>query len=252
MDMNKNKRILGVIPARLKSQRLPNKIIKPIKGKALINYTYENALNCSLFDDVVIGVDNEIIINSLEEKNKKAAIMTSPKHPSGTDRIIEIMEKKPEYDYYINIQGDEPLIPMATIRGVIQTLDISETDVATAAITIKEPEDYYNINIVKVIFDHNHKALYFSRAPIPYDRNNNLLFQNLYPYKHIGIYGYTKNALEKIKLLKENDVEKTESLEQLRFLMNGLTIRIFITSDDSIGVDTENDFKQVEKILLKK
>lgn len=251
MVMVQNKKILGVIPARLKSQRFADKIIQKINNRALINYTYEKANQCSMFDDVIIAIDDNKIYESLDDQYKPAAMITSKHHPSGTDRIIEVMENKNEYDYYINIQGDEPLIPIHTIEGVIHVLQNEKTDISTAAIEITESKDYLNPNIVKVVFDNNQKALYFSRSPIPYDRSNDTLFKTIKPYKHIGIYGYTKNALAKIKSLKEEPLESSEKLEQLRFLSNGFAIKVFITNTDSIGVDTEEDFILVKKVLEK-
>lgn len=237
-------KIIIVIPARLKSTRLKEKMLKPIKGKPLVWYTYYNAQQ-SKADDVVIATDS-IKIKRILEKFSCKVIMTSKKHKSGTDRIGEVA-RKIYADYYINLQGDEPLIKSEFLNKIIEYIkNHKNVEILTVVKKIKDIKEIKNYSIVKVVIDKNQNALYFSRAPIPFNRDK---LSNIYYYKHSGIYCYRGDILQKITKLKQGYLEKIENLEQLRWLENGYRIKVIETKHNTIGVDTEEDFKKVKKII---
>ncbi len=246
MDMKAD--TLGIIPARLQSSRFPKKLIQKINGFPLVYHTYRRVVESGAFGEVIVAADDPEIGDVLAPYSVPV-LLTDPSHPSGTFRVIEVMEKKPEYPFFVNIQGDEPLIPPETIHAVVKTLHEYGNGVATAAMKITEEAAYLDPNTVKVVFNEAGKALYFSRSPIPHDRDKKELFRSIFPYKHIGIYGYSREALRTIKNLKESILENLEKLEQLRFLDGGMDIRVAITTKDSIGVDTREDFEKVKNIL---
>jgi len=237
-------KIIIVIPARLKSTRLKEKMLKPIKGKPLVWYTYYNAQK-SKSDDVVIATDS-IKIKKILEKLNCNVIMTSKKHKSGTDRVGEV-SRKIYADYYINLQGDEPLIKPQILNKIIDYIKKHKNiEILTVVKKTKDIKEIKNSAIVKVVIDKNQNALYFSRAPVPFNRDN---LSNIYYYKHFGIYCYRRDILQKITKLKQSYLEKIEKLEQLRWLENGYRIKVIETKYDTIGVDTEEDFRKVKKII---
>ncbi len=239
-------KIIGVIPARLKSTRLPEKLLKEINGYPLIYYTYTNARKSKL-DDVIIAADSKKIINSLK-KYDIPAVLTSKKHKTGTDRIGEIA-KSARADFIINIQADEPLINPKVINEIIKFVSKNKkSEVVTLAKLITAKSELLDSNVVKVVFDNSFNALYFSRLGIPFNRDN---MPNIRHYKHIGVYCYRKDILLRINRLNETLLEKSEKLEQLRFLQNGINIKMIITKYDTVGVDTAKDFKRVKNIILK-
>lgn len=209
--------------------------------------TYEQALKAGL-DHVIVATDNEKIVEICRIHNVNV-IMTRNDHNSGTDRAAEVAERLPEYKYIINIQGDEPLIDPNLICEVAKSLLPDEhgtqAEISTACKRINKQKDTISPDVVKVITDLNGNALYFSRLPIPFSRNG----QKSNHDKHLGIYGYTRKALLKFSSLPPTDLERTEKLEQLRALANGMTIRVIRTEHDSIGVDTQKDLERVRDLI---
>jgi 3-deoxy-manno-octulosonate cytidylyltransferase (CMP-KDO synthetase) len=240
-------KVLGVIPARLKSTRFPEKIIHNIKGKPLIQWVWEKVQKATLLDDIVIATDSKKVLKVAEQFGGKA-ILTSETHRSGTDRIGEVIQKFPQFDIVINIQGDEPLIQGSLIDAVIEPLLKNEkADMSSAyrKIPKDDKKSLQNPNVVKVILNSENFALYFSRYSIPYERNP-------YPlnhFQHIGIYGYKKRVLQKLIALPPAPLEKAESLEQLRALYYGYNIYMIETDLILKGVDTLEDIREVENLL---
>jgi len=243
-----NKKILAVIPARMGSTRFHGKPLAQILNKPMIQWVYEAVKKTNLFYKIVVATDSEEI-KKVVENFKGLAEMTSENHRSGLDRVIEIAEKYADYDIFVNIQGDEPLIHKETIEGVLNLFrKYSDCDIATSAVKFKKYEDYLDQNKVKVVLNKNSKALYFSRSAIPFYKNKKD-FEKTPALKHQGLYAYKRNILLEIKNLEFANIEEFESLEQLRFLYNNLGIYASISKYDSIGVDTPEDLKIVEKLL---
>lgn len=237
-------KIVAVIPARLASTRLPRKMLREINGNPLAVWVYKAVRASSLLDDVIIATDSDEILAACEKHGCNAR-MTSDKHRSGTERVHEVSQSVPA-DVYINVQGDEPMIRVAHIEALAALMKNPEIPVGT----LKTPAasgDIANPNAVKVVADANQRALYFSRSTIPHDRDNT---QPKY-FKHLGIYAYRRPFLDKFVTLPESSLERAERLEQLRFLENGIPIYVAETAHDSIGVDTEEDFLRVSKLLEK-
>jgi 3-deoxy-manno-octulosonate cytidylyltransferase (CMP-KDO synthetase) len=235
-------RVIAVIPARLASTRLPRKMLREISGKPLVGVVYEAVRRSSLLDDVMIATDSDEIVAACRKHGWQAR-MTSPTHCSGTERVHEIAAEVPA-DVYINVQGDEPMVRPEQIASLVRVMENPATQVGTLK-TPAAAEDMANPNAVKVVTDLNGRALYFSRATIPFDRNQT------HPryFKHLGLYAYRKPALDQFVKLPESSLERSERLEQLRFLENGISIFVGETPYDSIGVDTEEDLQRVIEIL---
>ncbi len=235
-----------IIPARYASTRLPGKPLLKVKNKPIIQYVYEAALKVKYADMVIVATDDERIVNAVEEFGGIAE-MTSPDCQSGSDRISEISSRHPEFDYVINLQGDEPQITPEVIEKVILALDSDDVDISTLVRKITDNNQINNPNCVKCVFDNNYNALYFSRCPIPYERNK---AKSDY-YGHIGIYGYKRQSLIKMTSLKQTNLELQESLEQLRALQNGMRIKVALVDLNPVGIDTIEDYEnfkaQVEK-----
>lgn len=239
-------KILGVIPARYASTRFEGKPLKDINGNTMIEWVYKRAENADI-DKLVVATDDERIFNTVKNFGGNA-VMTSKEHENGTSRIIEVINT-PEYndfDFIINIQGDEPLIDIKSINLLADNYRKEKSEIVTLKKEFNKNENIENPNIVKVITDFNDNAVYFSRSAIPYERNS---MKNFKYYKHIGIYGYTSKFLNELKSLKEGILEKIESLEQLRFIENGYKIKVLETVSEVIGVDTEEDLKEVIKYI---
>lgn len=233
---------IAIIPARLASTRLSRKMLREIAGKPLIGIVYEAVHSCRLLADVIIATDSEEIMAVCGQHGWNAR-MTSPSHRSGTERVHEISQSEPA-DVYINVQGDEPLVRAEQIAALLGVMENPEAQVGTLMTPAAEI-DISNPNAVKVVRDVKGRALYFSRATIPFDRDRS---QPGY-FKHLGLYAYRKPALDQFVSLPESSLEKSERLEQLRFLENGIAIYVGETPYDSIGVDTEEDLKRVVAIL---
>lgn len=235
-------RVLGVIPARLESTRLPGKPLRVIHGRPMIAWVYENARGAKSLDHLLVATDS-LEIESHCQKNGIPVLMTSREHKSGTDRLAEVMSKEPAA-IYVNIQGDEPMITSDHLERLLRPFqDDPSTQVSTLKVAI-DAETALDPNVVKVVTDAAGRALYFSRARIPYDRDR--MGQASY-YKHQGFYAYTAAALKTFHQLPPSPLEQTEKLEQLRFLENGVGIRVAETQHDTIGVDTEEDLLRVEE-----
>ncbi|MFH0701974.1 MAG: 3-deoxy-manno-octulosonate cytidylyltransferase [bacterium] len=234
-----------IIPARLGSTRLPGKPLIKINGKPLIQWVYEKAIQSELVTNVIVATDDNDIFNTVKEFGGKVE-MTSPLHKSGSDRIAEVIKNNPNIKIAVNVQGDEPLIDPKSIDKAISSLIKDENaDVATLARIIDNKEEIFNPNIVKVVFDNSNYALYFSRAPIPYHKNLN---QTEY-FAHIGLYVYRRDSLLKMTELEQTSLEKTESLEQLRLLENGMKIKVFIVDYKPIGIDTKEDLNNFQNFI---
>lgn len=237
-------KFLGVIPARYKSTRLPQKILKDICGHTMIEWVYKRVKKSKL-DKVIVATDSK----EIEEAVKKfggEVILTSEEHKNGTSRIGEVSRKFPEYDIIINIQGDEPLIEPEMIDSLIDSFkENSSIEMITLKHQLKNREDIENPNCVKVVTDIYDNALYFSRYPIPYPRENS----GVKYFKHIGIYGYKREFLKKYISLEQTPLEREESLEQLRVLENGYKIKVLETPFEIVGVDTIENLEEVRKII---
>ena len=241
-------KILGVIPARYASTRFNGKPLELICGKPMIEWVYKRSIKSGL-DKVVIATDDERIYNVVKEFGGNV-MMTKIDHDNGTSRIREVIENDSykEFEFIINIQGDEPIIDPESINILIDEYNKEKSDIITLKEEIKNEEDKENPNVVKVVTDFNNNALYFSRSLIPYMRNENTDF--LY-YRHVGIYGYTRQVLLDIEHMREGVLEKLESLEQLRFLENNYKIKVLETKSIIKGVDTKQDLIEVEEIIMK-
>jgi 3-deoxy-manno-octulosonate cytidylyltransferase (CMP-KDO synthetase) len=236
-------RILGVIPARLASTRLPRKILRVIAGKPLLAWVVEAACACPQLDHVLVATDSEEVADLCRKLNVGVEL-TSPELPSGTDRLHAVAQRY-DADIYVNIQGDEPLLRPEHIAALLRPFAHAHVDVSTLKVRCTA-ENIANPNAVKVVTAADGRALYFSRATIPYDRDGTSP-----PYwKHIGLYAYRKAALNLFPTLPASGLERTERLEQLRFLENGLHLYVEPTDYDTIGVDTEADLRLVEQLLL--
>ena len=233
---------IAVIPARLASTRLPRKMLREISGKPLVGWVYEAVRSSSLLSDVIIATDSEEILEACRSHGWKAR-MTSSTHRSGTERVHEVANSIAA-DFYVNVQGDEPLVRPEQIAALVDVMKDPAVQVGTVK-TPCPPEDVRNPNAVKVVTIPNGRALYFSRATIPFDRDG------IAPryFKHLGLYAYRKPALDLFVTQSESTLEKSERLEQLRFLENGIPIYVGETAYDSIGVDTEEDLRRVTEIL---
>jgi 3-deoxy-manno-octulosonate cytidylyltransferase (CMP-KDO synthetase) len=241
--MSSSPRILGVIPARLASTRLPRKLLREIAGKPLLAWVVEAARACPQFDQVLVAADSEEVAELCQRLDIPVEL-TSPALSSGTDRLHAIAQFR-DADIYVNIQGDEPLLRLDHITALLRPFAKPNVEVTTLKVRCT-PENIANPNAVKVVTAADGRALYFSRATIPYDRDGTSP-----PYwKHIGLYAYRKAALHLFPTLPASQLERTERLEQLRFLENGLQLYVEPTTHDTIGVDTEADLLLVEQLLL--
>jgi 3-deoxy-manno-octulosonate cytidylyltransferase (CMP-KDO synthetase) len=233
---------IAVIPARLASTRLPRKMLREIAGQLLIARVYEAVRSSPLLVDVIVATDSDEIMEVCRQRGWNAR-MTSPAHRSGTERVHEISQFVGA-DVYVNVQGDEAMTRaehIATLLDIMKDPDVRVGTLKTAA----SPEDINNPNAVKVVTDAAGKALYFSRSTIPFDRDGT----SPNYFKHLGFYAYRKAALDRFCGLPESSLERSERLEQLRFLENGISIHVAETPYDTIGVDTEEDVHRAEEIL---
>lgn len=233
-----------IIPARFASTRLPGKPLLKVLNKPIIQWVWEKAKMAKLADNVIIATDSELIYEVAKTFTDDVE-MTSENHKSGSDRIAEVAKRHPEFDYIVNLQGDEPLIKPESIDEIIKALQTG-ADISTLIRVLKDEEDINNPNCVKCVVDNNNFALYFSRSKIPYERNSN----QAEFYGHIGIYGYTRDALLKMTSTPQSMLEKAESLEQLRALQSGLKIKTIKVDFVPVGIDTEEDLKKFEKIAM--
>lgn len=240
-------KIIGIIPARWASSRLEAKVMADINGKPMIQHVWERVKQSRELHEVVIACDDDRIFQKASAFGAKV-VMTSPEHPSGTDRIAEAVQKVGG-DIVINIQGDEPLIDPKLVDQLARELaEHPSVPMATAVTRIKKSEEVTNPNVVKAILDNNGFALYFSRLPIPFYRDGGHFEDQVY-YKHFGIYAYRKDFLILLSKLPKSRLETAEKLEQLRVLENGYRIKAVLTDFETIGVDTAEDLEKVRKLL---
>ena len=233
-------KFLGVIPARYGSSRFEGKPLELIHGKTMIEWVYKRTLLSNL-DKVVVATDDERIEKAVKGFGGEV-IMTSKNHETGTDRIAEVAEKYFDFDVIINVQGDEPLIESSMINSLMEPFENEPNlKMATLKYKLNSMEDVDNTNIVKVVTDKNDYALYFSRSPIPFPRNLN---KDNY-YKHIGVYAYKRDFVLEFSKMPQTNLEKSESLEQLRVLENGDKIKVIETTHKVLGVDTPEDLVKV-------
>lgn len=236
-------RVLGVIPARLQSQRLPRKVLREIAGKPLLAWVYEAALACAQLDQIIVAVDSPEVAALCESQGWQWQ-MTSPTLASGTDRLAALADSYPA-DIYVNIQGDEPLLRSTHIAALLAPFEDPAVDVSTLK-TRCEPHEIADPNTVKVVTAQDGRALYFSRAAIPFDRDQT--GRTCY-WKHLGLYAYRRAALARFATLPPGTLEQIERLEQLRLLENGISLYAGAVDNPTIGVDTEDDLQRVESIL---
>jgi len=234
-----------IIPSRYGSTRLEGKPLIKVAGKTIIQWVYEKAQQSRLADIIIVATDDERIYNEVKSFGGDVE-MTSVNHKCGSDRIMEVTSRHPEIAYICNLQGDEPLIEPKSIDTVIKNVkDDDRADISTLIRELTNPDDINNPNLVKCVTDKEGFALYFSRSKIPYERNSGTAKF----YGHLGIYGYKRQALEKMTKLEQTPLEKTESLEQLRALENGMKIKTSVVNFVPVGIDTKEDVDKFAEII---
>ena len=240
-------RAVGIIPARWSSTRFQGKPLYHIAGKPLLRHVLERCLHASALDSVIIATDDMRIANAAFDWGAEIAL-TSPRHHSGTDRVAEVAKKATEFAYIINIQGDEPLVDPRLINRLVSKLRSNrKIDIVTAAHPFSDPAEAASPHQVKVVVDSAGRALYFSRAAVPYARN----FSQTRYLRHQGIYGFRREALLQFVKWKSAPLERAESLEQLRALENGVKVHVLVTKHGSPGVDTPEDAMALEQKLAR-
>jgi len=247
--------VIAVIPARYGSTRFPGKPLAMIKGRPMIQWVYERTKQSKLITRVIVAADDDRIQNAVSSFGGES-LMTSPDHATGTDRIAEVVGNI-TCDIVVNVQGDEPLIHPDMIDQVIKPLiDDPSVPISTVCRKIKNREEAFDPHVVKVVFDKNGFALYFSRAPIPWDRDRwagkhswKELTLTDHLFKHIGLYAYRRDFLLQYARMPQTTLETLEKLEQLRALENGYRIRTVVTLHDSFGVDIPDDLSKILKRL---
>lgn len=236
--------ILGVIPARLDSTRLPRKVLREIAGVPMVVYVFKRAQGCRLLSDLLVATDSDEVVEACHAHHVPA-VLTSAAHRSGTDRLWEVSRARVA-DVYVNIQGDEPLVTTGHIETLVRPF-LTEPEVQVTTLKIRATaEEVDNPNAVKVVTNAAGEALYFSRHPIPYDRQG---AGGIVHWKHMGIYAYRRAVLASFHSLQPGPLERAESLEQLRLLEHEIPIRVLETREATIGVDTEEDLKAVAALV---
>ena len=238
-------KVIGIIPSRYASTRFPSKPLAIIKGKTMIQRVWEQAWKSKL-DAVVVATDDMRIADEVLKFGGQY-VLTDPNHRSGTDRCREALYMlEGQYDAVVNIQGDEPFINPAQINQVIELIGRDDTQLASLAKRIEDEDELFSPNVVKVVMDKQGNALYFSRNPIPFMRNldRDKWLQKGEYYKHIGLYAYKTETLCQIAEMQSTALEMAESLEQLRWLENGLRIRMGVTQLESLSIDTQEDYEK--------
>jgi len=234
--------IVGVIPARLDSQRLPGKVLLNIGAKPMLQWVYERARKSPLLNCLLVATDSEKVRQFCADQG--IPVILTGRHSSGTDRLFEVVERT-DGSIYVNIQGDEPTIRAEHIDLLLRPIICEEAEVTTLKVAI-DAAAAQDPNIVKVVTDIRGRALYFSRSPVPFDRDGQ---GRIRFYKHIGLYAYTRSTLSVFHSLPQSPLEMGEKLEQLRFLENGIPILVQETPYDTVGVDTAADLEQASRFL---
>ncbi|HHE64937.1 MAG TPA: 3-deoxy-manno-octulosonate cytidylyltransferase [Bacteroidetes bacterium] len=240
---------IAIIPARFDSARFPGKLLQKLGNKPIIQHVYERAVATGLFDSVVIGTDDQRIFETVDTFGG-IVTLTSRKHQSGTDRIAEVCRKLKcclDADIVVNVQGDEPFITKKPLHHLLAVFQ--DKNIHVASLMHEIARDYKNPNKVKVVVDKADYALYFSRSPIPFNRDR---IPNLRYFKHVGVYAFRREALFQFVNMPKSKLEEIEKLEQLRFLENGIRIKMIKTDYTGIGIDTPEDLKKAEKLLKTK
>ena len=243
--------IIGIIPARYASARFPGKPLADIKGKSMLQRVYEQVSKSTLLNNVVVATDDERIFEHVKEFDGKV-LMTAPHHPSGTDRCHDAAQQlNNAFEYIINIQGDEPFIAPEQIDELASALLNSDTELATQMIKVNSYESLFDKSEAKIVLNKNNEALYFSRMPIPFIKGVEEKFWHKHHnyYRHVGMYAYRKDVLEKITALPVSSLEKAESLEQLRWLESGFRIKCIETKYESHCIDTPEDLEKAIELL---
>lgn len=243
-------KVIAVIPARYNSTRFPGKPLSILKGKPLIQHVYEGVKDARLIDMVYVATDDIRIYETVTSLGYNA-VMTSDTHISGTDRVAEVVRDM-DCDIVVNVQGDEPFIMPDMVDDVVNILlDDERASIGTLTKRLSDLGEFLSPDVVKVVFDKHGFALYFSRSPIPYHRAETQKGKSseLFMFKHIGIYGYRRDALLRFSSLEPCAIEMAEGLEQLRALFNGLRIKVRETTHDTIGIDTPEDLRKAEEWL---
>ena len=237
-----------IIPARYGSSRLEGKPLIEVGGKPIIQWVYEKAQQAKLADMIIVATDDERIFNAVKAFGGIVE-MTSASHNCGSDRIREVIDRHPEISYIVNLQGDEPLIKPESIDAIIKNIkEDANADISTLIRVIDEENEINNPNLVKCVIDKKGFALYFSRSKIPFERKAGIATF----YGHLGIYGYKREALIKMTEAAQTPLEKTESLEQLRALENGMKIKTTVVDFVPVGIDTLEDLSKFKKIISEK
>lgn len=235
-----------IIPARYGSSRLEGKPLLKVNDKPIIQWVYEKAKSVKSADVVIVATDDERIFDAVKAFGGEVE-MTSNEHKCGSDRIKEVADRHEDFEYIINLQGDEPMIKQEMIEAVIDGVKNHNADISTLIRPIEDKNEVENPNLVKCVIDNNGFALYFSRSKIPFERK-----ENPAPfYGHIGIYGYTRKALTKMTTSPQTPLEISESLEQLRALQMGMRIKTSIVNEKPVGIDTMEDFENFKKLVEK-
>ena len=237
-------RKIAVIPARYAATRFPGKLMQLLGDKTVIRHTYENTLATGLFDEVMVATDSELIFQEIVSHGGNAR-MSVREHESGSDRIAEAVADMP-VDIVVNVQGDEPFVQHKPLADLLSAFEDPRTAVASLQQEIMDPEEVQNPNIVKVVTDREGFALYFSRSAIPFPRDAGTGYRY---FRHIGVYGFTKAALMAFTTWPAGNLERVEKLEQLRYLENGVRIRMVETAFTGLGIDTPEDLVRARKLL---
>jgi 3-deoxy-manno-octulosonate cytidylyltransferase (CMP-KDO synthetase) len=240
-------KVIAMIPARYAATRFPAKLMQPLGNKTVIRHTYDNTVSTGLFNDVYVVTDSEIIFNEITEHGGKA-IMSKAEHESGSDRIAEAV-KNLEVDIVVNVQGDEPFVkkePLQKLLSVFNQEDGKEVQVASLMQLLKDEKNIIDANYVKVAVDNKMNALFFSRSVIPYPRDKSILINY---YEHIGVYAFRKNALLDFTQWKMTALEAAEKIECLRYLENGIRIKMVVTDYMGIEIDTPEDLVKAAGLL---
>ncbi len=247
--------ILGIIPARYASTRFPGKPLTTIEGKPMIQHVYEKAINSGLFKKVVVATDDTRIQKAVLDFGGEVCI-TSSEHNTGTDRCGEtwntLKQTNNDFQVIVNIQGDEPYLNTEQLSNLIAVFSSSKVEIATLKKKITQKEELFSANVVKVISGKNEAALYFSRQAIPFCRDiqQDEWLKSASFFKHIGVYAFRTEILEQLILLSQSQLEKAESLEQLRWLENGFSITLVETFSETVAIDTPEDLEKLKKLSL--
>ncbi len=242
-------KVLGIIPARYGSSRFPGKPLIDLKGKTMIQRVYEGAKKSTLLSDVIVATDDQRIVDEVKRFGGNV-LLTKESHPSGTDRCGEIASQYTDIDVIVNIQGDEPLVDYRQLDALISAFDDAQTKIATLGIKDVTLEDINNTNRIKIVVDHKQNALYFSRSAIPNFANSKGNPLDMYPFfRHIGLYAYRASVLKELVELQPTKLETIESLEQLRWLYYGYSIRVVETTIETPNIDVPEDVKKVIEFL---